>query len=474
MAVYDSTKKKRNETIPATGVFTPNYGAAPAGGGGGGGGTGSTGVPAAAPRAPVAMPMPTGYGAGTALRGAVGDAANQSGVMTAKIASPYLQTAIAGANFIRGLTGAPSSPAPATPAAPPAAATPSRVPPAGTATAPGGAQPAGGGTPVARSVAPVLRPGDTNTFTGSDGVTRAVPGLLNTTAPAVNAAPAIAPALAMPTYNAAPAPSVASTFGLPVTDPRLAAADAGLQRPTVAVRGADATAEAYNSREDRDARNKLLSNIDDQLFRLNIGGGSSRGKRAAIADLAGVQAGLISNGERLARDAITSRAANDTTLANTGLEQAGANQRAALEQTGALDRTALEQSSATARSQAELNKPQFITAADGSLVRLTPSGEAAAVPLDGAPLKMPLAAKDSGQVTAKDYLGALTEQLKAEQTAVSPNADRIAQLQQQIAQYDPSQRAASGAASAPAGMKLVGTSGGKPVYEDANGKRYSY
>lgn len=486
MAVQDPTKKKR-ELIPTTGAVAPDYGQPQGGGGGGVGSPGAAATPAA--------PDPVGYGAGAALRESAKNVAIQGGLAAAKATAPYLKSVIAEANFLRGLAGASpgaiARPVAQTPSingagstGQPAAVQPAtRVLPAGAAPVPGGTAPAGGGTPVAPPAAPILRPGDVNTFTGNNGVTRAVPGL-NAQPGSVNTqsfggATTVPAAIARPTYSAGPAaPAVASTYGLPVNDPRLLAADSGLQRPDTAFRGADATAEAYNSREDREARQKLASDLGDEMFRLRVGGLNSRSKRQAFADLAGQRAQLVGGGEKLSADANANRNTHNTTLANTGLEQAGANQRAALEQTGAYDRAALQDAGETARAQAALSRPTTVTAADGTLLNVD-AGRSTAAPIklpDGTTVTVPMAADKSGQITPKDVLTSLTDQLKAEQSAVQPNPDTIANLQQQISSLTSGANGVSGAAAAPvpAGMKIVGTSGGKPVYEDANGKRFTY
>jgi len=128
-------------------------------------------------------------------------------------------------------------------------------------------------------------------------------------------------------------PGAASTYGqsvLSMPDDNVVS----IQRPTGTLRGPDQMAEQYNSREDREARQKLLSGQDSRRFALELieqhGGRRGRAATEALANLAGAQAALVASGEKLSADATQGRAGRDNVLANTGLEQAGADRRADL------------------------------------------------------------------------------------------------------------------------------------------------
>lgn len=277
--------------------------------------------------------------------------------------------------------------------------------------------------------------------------THAVPNLsvqpVPVAAPVVSAGPVpVAAPLARPTYSVAPVPTAASTLGVPVDPTGQRNDDAVPQRPVVGPRGPDAMAEAYNSRDDREARNKLAGQIDDQVFRLGIGGANSRSKRGAIADLLQAKAGLIGGGEQLSAAAVQGRAQRANTLENTGLEQAGEDRRAEL---GA-DTTLQVAQMGDSLERVKLERPTFPVTADGSSIKLSPQGQAEEVTdAQGKPFRMPLSADKSGQITPKDVLNSLTEQLKAAQSAITPDADTITTLKQQIAAL---QAAASGEAIA--------------------------
>ena len=109
-------------------------------------------------------------------------------------------------------------------------------------------------------------------------------------------------------------PGVAPTYGLSVTDPRIDDQRA-IARPTLGpnqlavsgtFRGPDAMAEQYNSREDREARNKQLGDIDTALFQLR--GKNDPDSLRALTALTQTRAGLVGGGESLSADAVQGRA----------------------------------------------------------------------------------------------------------------------------------------------------------------------
>lgn len=180
----------------------------------------------------------------------------------------------------------------------------------------------------------------------------------------------------------------ASTLGMSVLDPR---ANDQIARPQVqlgpnqtsgngAVRGVDQMAEQYASREDREARKKLLSDQDSRRFALELieQGGGRRGRVAteALANLAGAQTALVAGGEKLSADAIQGRAGRDNVLANTGLEQAGADRRADL------GFQAAQMSDATERYKSDvaaIERPTLKQDAAGNYVNIGSNGIAAPI-----------------------------------------------------------------------------------------------
>lgn len=215
---------------------------------------------------------------------------------------------------------------------------------------------------------------------------------------------------------------VASTFGLPVTDPRMNDQVAPAARPTMALRGADAMAEQYNAREDRDARAKLASNLDSERFRLEmIAGNPGRRGRAALQALSenGQQrAALAGNAERLSAEALQGRENRANTLANTGLEQQGLDRRTEQDIMLRRDALAADQSSVS----------QVLNGENGTVSLLRRDGTVQGVQNpDGTPLRSP--ALDRGQLTAADRLTFLRERMKgledaiASARSVNPTAD---------------------------------------------------
>ncbi len=213
-------------------------------------------------------------------------------------------------------------------------------------------------------------------------------------------------------------PGVASTFGLSVTDPRLQ--DRPVRTLDVGFRGADATAEAYNSREDRESRQKLLSDISSRLSQLQP---NSRGNRQLIASLLQTQADLTGGGEKLAADAIAGRNNNASRLANTGLEQAGQDRRTqftAQSDTAnatadrALRRDTARSSDATKRAEiaaGQTPRPEYRLQHDGTLLTVTGNKAERVLDGDGKPVRLPV--QDPSSLTGNDLLKAYGDQRNA-------------------------------------------------------------
>lgn len=252
------------------------------------------------------------------------------------------------------------------------------------------------------------------------------------------------------------------------------------QRPTVAVRGADQMAEHYTSKEVAEAQKKQLSDLDSQRFRLEmIGSNPGRRGRAAIealGDNARQQSAIVDAQAQAAAGAVQGRAQRDATLANTGLEQSGAMERLQIEDATRREANQMGYRADMARTNAESTRPTYQTDADGNLVRVTGTN-ATNVTNGGRPVAMPQPrASAEGQVTPAMQYEAISKQIES-LMALPPAPEEQQAYNEQLAALE-AQRGAllpgNGAqAPAPAGMKQVGTSGGKPVYEDAQGNRFT-
>lgn len=189
-------------------------------------------------------------------------------------------------------------------------------------------------------------------------------------------------------------PRVASTFGMSVNDPRINDQTAPVARPQGVFRGPDAMAEAYNSREDREARQKQLSDLDSQRFRLEmIAGNPGRRGRAAIEALgqnAQQQAALAAGGEKLSAEAVQNRAQRNNVLANTGMEQAGQTTRQRMAGDVASQGQFLDYDAKNRETNASLiDKPQYVTDAQGRYLRVGADGAAPVTDASGAAIQMP-------------------------------------------------------------------------------------
>ena len=323
------------------------------------------------------------------------------------------QTAQVGANkLLANLGAAPIAPTTVRPMAPPLARPPTAIAPrtpvnfAGVDPEPQGltrnpAQPQASQS-IAVAAPPPLRPGDLNTYTGGNGKTVAVPGMA--TAP-VGTVPSQsfdnAPVVARPTSRMPGSPGVASTYGQSV----ISMPDDNVIAPaqsTGAFRGPQAMAEQYKSREDREARIKMSSDIDTQLFMLR--GKNDPASLGAMTELSEQKARLASGGEALSAEATQGRAARENTLANTGLEQSGAMDRSQLDASVTRDGqqvtregNALDYDANRAQTAASLiEKPNLIQDADGNYVKIGSNGIAAPI-LDGG--GKPVRGKVQGQET---------------------------------------------------------------------------
>lgn len=286
-----------------------------------------------------------------------------------------------------------------------------------TATQSPASPPTGMGVPAGAGGAAPIRPGDPNTFTGTNGITRRVP-MPGTIGAATNQSGSVqSQNFGNPVVPQAQAsiaqPRVASTFGMSVNDPRINDQTAPVARPQVSLRGPDAMAEAYNSREDREARQKVLSDLDSQRFRLEmIAGNPGRRGRAALEALgqnAQQQAALAAGGEKLSADAVQGRASRNNVLANTGMEQSGQTQRQQMAGDVASQGQYLDYDAKNRATNASLiDKPQYVTDRSGNLVQVAGGKGAGVTGADGSVIKMPQTTK-----VDNDALSAVSKELTA-------------------------------------------------------------
>lgn len=238
----------------------------------------------------------------------------------------------------------------------------------------------------------------------------------------------------LPTIASNPAPvtllnrggrNVASTYGQSVlTMPD----DNVVQGPQLnrSFRGPSEMAEQYNSREDREARLKAISDLDSEMFAFKLG--AQRGDPAAtraLAELSEQKSRLVAGGEQLSAAAVQGREARENTLANTGLEQAGANQRAD-QQAGLEQQDILLRRDAQAADQRGIK--QTLTGEDGTVALLRNDGSTQGLTNpDGTPFRA--SGVDRGGLTPKDRLTYFRERISgleeaiAQARSLNPQAD---------------------------------------------------
>lgn len=280
--------------------------------------------------------------------------------------------------------------------------------------------------------------------------------------------------ISAPTFAPLGRPQVASTYGLSVNDPRMDDQQS-IARPQLGpnqlagggtLRGPDAMSEQYNAREDREARNKQLGDIDTALFQLR--GKNDPDSLRALTALTQTRAGLVSGGESLSADAIQGRANRANVLANTGMEQAGQNRRTDAAGANALQIAGIEDATKRAAIAAELAKPTYDQDRAGNMIQVAGTIARPVLYEDGRAVQGQVP-KANGEITAAMQYQALNDQLETlmqnppmagDDAAKSAYDLRVAVLQQQITHLT---------TGAPPGMTLVGSKGGKPVYRDQAG-----
>ncbi|MEI2453865.1 hypothetical protein [Lysobacter firmicutimachus] len=313
-------------------------------------------------------------------------------------------------------------------------AAPSRgLPVANAALAPASTDPGNRSASAASALpnAPQLRPGDANTFTGANGITRAVPGLLSSQATAV-------PQRTLPPAMVAPpstAPRVADTTGGALEGARVAALQTRADAGSMVTDGFGPEAElmrrfeisqgSYQNKGRPSSRAAAAQALFGQLGAMNQA--SASGQQAAN--------GLLQSGasaQNLANEAFAQRRQDARRLE---FESAAAQQQQAVEGQRVL-RT--------------LNTADGRTGAlrqDGSFTPITDAG--------GHAVQEVVKADAGGQITPKDQLDYLGQQQKAVLDSLSLDEDQRAQ---QLAALDTRAQAlfAPPVAAAPAPAAATG------------------
>ena len=362
MAVQDPTKKKRDETIPKTGVYAPDYGATPAAGGGGGGvGTPATATPAPQVNRTLAAPRSIGTQIGQGVRSAAGflednvrrmsnatiggieaaaNAVNYPGRVAGGVVRDIGSAAITGAPSAnegqplgdplrlprfavgaqpvtstplngrsgtapvnRQLAGAPA-PSPASPASP--TAQPAR---GGVSTSNSGGSAGAGVIPASRPRGTIYNDGSGATYATSDGRIGQLPAGVAVVRQkdGTNAFGATGESVAAASGASAPA-GLTRALAPP---PRVAAVEVS-QPSAPAVYGRSLNGDVSGAERERAA---MLSNIDNQLLRIKP---NTRGRREFIAELLGLKRQLT--GQRV--DQATTLASQGAQLDNTAAIEA--------------------------------------------------------------------------------------------------------------------------------------------------------
>lgn len=276
--------------------------------------------------------------------------------------------------------------------------------------------PTGMGVPAGAGGAAPIRPGDPNTFTGTNGITRRVP-MPGTMDAATNQSGSVqSQSFGNPVVPQAQAsiaqPRVASTFGLGVNDPRINDQAPAIASPNAAARGfglasADSMSRYHANKEDREATKKLLGDIDTQMFMAR--GKNTPSARRLMAELAGAQAQAIGNMAGNTNAQISDNTRGQFTLANTGMEQAGQTRRQQMAGDVASQGQFLDYDAKNRATNASLiEKPQYVTDRSGNLVQVAGGKGTGVTGADGAVIQMPQTTK-----VDNDALSAVSQELAA-------------------------------------------------------------
>lgn len=275
-----------------------------------------------------------------------------------------------------------------------------------------------------------LQPGDTNTFTGADGVTRAVPGLVGAPPPGQ------------------PAPTAVAT--LSSTAP---AVQATTRRTLDGVQNATTTA-----RQQIGAGLNPMSDQGELMRRLEISQGSFKGSPSARAAVARALLGQM--------DALTGATAVGQQGANRVLEQGAGAEAVANE---SFVRRRLDADRFNSSVQAEQQEREMRSRAPRRLLE-SPAGDVSALYDNGVvqPLVTPsgspyrrLRMSDASQVTGEALLKSYTDRLAAIEQSTSTAAEKAAQIANVNADplYASLRAGANGSAPYPDGTRLTGPGG---------------
>lgn len=200
--------------------------------------------------------------------------------------------------------------------------------------------------------------------------------------------------------------AVASTYGLPVTDPRINDQNsASIARPSGSFRGPDAMSEAYSSREAIEMQKKVLSDLDSARFRQELieqsGGRRGRAATEALGNIASQQAAIANGMAGQAGAAVQGRAQRDNQFGIAGMEQAGANQRQQMQADVTREGNLLDYDAKNRATEASLiEKPQYITDDQRRYLRVGADGASPVTDDSGAVIQMP-----QTQAQQRDYQG---------------------------------------------------------------------
>ena len=258
---------------------------------------------------------------------------------------------------------------------------------------------------------------------------------------------------------------------------------APIERPTPAPAGpapdapsgpAPRKADSSAAREAEKAAAKFRSDIGSEIFRLSFaagrGGRDGRAAKEAIASLMGLAGQSIEGSGKRAVDVSSGDRDAAAGADKTGAEQAGADRRAQI------DFRAKQMQDGTERYKADLSaieRPTYRTDRDGNLLSVAGTAATNVVGPDGQPVREAQTAvaqqRDYSKEADDKLIADLLDMQRDPMTgALAPNAVQAAQQQ-----FQQLRGAQNPQPAAPAGMKQVGTSGGKPVYEDAKGNRFT-
>lgn len=262
------------------------------------------------------------------------------------------------------------------------------------------------------------KPDDVNTYTNGAGVTKRVP-MPGTPATASTIGSVNQQNFWNPVVPQGPGaiarPAVASTFGLPVTDPRLndqRVESVNIQRPGNLTFNSAGNAETFNAREDRQARQDTNSAYDLALFQ-------ARGKPGAAADIAALLEGkarLNSGAEGLSQEAIQNRANRGNAYGIADLNNAGENNRAGIQADVARagQQVAREGQQINADvERAKIARPELRQDANGNYVNISGNTGTPVVDAAGNPVRGQQTQAETGQITPALQLAAINNELKS-------------------------------------------------------------